>query len=102
MEWISTQQAAEKLGVNDSRIRQMVRAGQLPAQQIGRAYLINESDLALVADRKPGRPPKPKDEGESATGAAEVVTATTEAKPKRARKATAAKPKKAKTKKGKA
>ncbi len=74
MEWISTQQAAEKLGVNDSRIRQMVRAGQLPAQQIGRAYLINESDLALVAERKVGRPPKPKDEGEPATSVAEVVT----------------------------
>ena len=56
MNLLSTQQAAERLGVNDSRVRQMVRAGQIPAMQVGRAYLINEADLALVADRKPGRP----------------------------------------------
>jgi excisionase family DNA binding protein len=55
---LSTAQAAVILGVNDSRVRQLVREGKLPAQQIGRAYLIDESDLALVADRKPGRPAK--------------------------------------------
>ena len=79
-------------------MRQLIKTGRLPSQQFGRDHVINESDLALVADRKPGRPPKPKDEGEPATGAAEVVTATTdttEAKPKRTRKVKAAKPKRA-------
>ena len=79
----------------------------MPSQQFGRDHVINESDLALVADRKPGRPPKPKDEGEPATGAAEVVTATTDAaksvvtEAKSKRKAKAAKKKSKPAKKAK-
>ena len=106
---LTTPEAAERLGVSPERVRQLIKTGRLPSQQFGRDHVINESDLALVADRKPGRPPKPKDEGEPATGAAEVVTATTDAakavataaKPKRTRKAKDAKPKRA-GKKGKA
>jgi hypothetical protein len=30
----------------------------LPAQQFGRTYVVNEEDLKLVEDRKPGRPRK--------------------------------------------
>jgi len=30
----------------------------MPAQQVGRGYVINEADLKLVEDRKPGRPRK--------------------------------------------
>jgi hypothetical protein len=36
----------------------MAQSGRLPASRFGRALMIKESDLALVADRKPGRPPK--------------------------------------------
>src|SRR5438105_2540030 len=36
--------------------------GRLPYQQFGRTYVVNEDDLKLVQDRKPGRPPKPKEE----------------------------------------
>jgi len=35
----------------------MAKAGRLPAIRFGRALMIKEKDLALVADRKPGRPP---------------------------------------------
>jgi hypothetical protein len=38
----------------------MIKAGRLPAEKIGRDYFIKENDLKLVADRKPGRPPKAK------------------------------------------
>lgn len=55
---LSTNEVAEKLGVTSIRVRAMIRNEQLPAQKIGRDYVIKESDLKLVEDRKPGRPPK--------------------------------------------
>lgn len=55
---LSTSQAAEILGVDDSRVRQLILSGRLPSMQVGRAHLIKESDLALVAERKAGRPKK--------------------------------------------
>jgi hypothetical protein len=38
----------------------MIVAGRLPAEKMGRDYFIKEEDLKLIADRKPGRPPKAK------------------------------------------
>lgn len=59
MNKITAKQAAEKLNVNDSRIRQLIISGKLPAEKYGNLWLINEEDLELVKDRKPtGRPPK--------------------------------------------
>jgi excisionase family DNA binding protein len=55
---ISTKEAAEKLGVSVLRIQQLIWAQRLPAQKIGRDYVINEADLKLVKDRKVGRPRK--------------------------------------------
>jgi excisionase family DNA binding protein len=55
---LSTNEVATKLGVTPIRVRAMIRAGRLPAQKIGRDYVLRESDLALVENRKPGRPPK--------------------------------------------
>ena len=62
MKFINTKAAAEILGVNDSRVRQLILSGRLPAQKVGRDWIIRERDLAKVADRKPGRPRK-KDKG---------------------------------------
>lgn len=62
---ISVVQAAEKLKVSRVRVLQLITEGRLPASRIGQAYVINEADLALVADRKAGRPKseaKPKNE----------------------------------------
>ena len=55
---ITTAEAAEKLGVSRDRIYQLIREGRLPAKKFGRDHLIEESDLKLVEDRKPGRPSK--------------------------------------------
>jgi excisionase family DNA binding protein len=55
---LTTQQAAEKLGVTVSRVRQLVLDGRLPAEKFGRDLVIKESDLKRVEDRRPGRPPK--------------------------------------------
>jgi excisionase family DNA binding protein len=58
--YITTKQAAEKLGVSEGRIRQFVAEGRLPAMKVGQTNLVKESDLKLVKERKTGRPPKTK------------------------------------------
>jgi len=58
MKILTTKEAARKLNVNSSRVRQLILSGRLPAQKFGRDWLINEKDLAKVADRKSGRPKK--------------------------------------------
>ena len=58
MNLLTTKEAAEKLGVSVRRVQAMITKGGLPASKLGRDYLIKESDLKLVEDRKPGRPPK--------------------------------------------
>ncbi len=59
MKLISTDEAAEKLGVSGRRIRQLIDEGKLVAQYVGGGYVIDESALAGVrVYGKPGRPPK--------------------------------------------
>ncbi len=55
---ISSAEAAERLGIHITRVQVLIREGRLPAQKIGRTYVVNEEDLKLVAERKPGRPRK--------------------------------------------
>ncbi len=56
---IGTKEAAEKLGVSLRRVQQLIELGTLPAQRIGRDYLIQEKDLSNVTIHgKPGRPKK--------------------------------------------
>jgi excisionase family DNA binding protein len=57
MKLLTTQEAADRLGVTSVRVRAMILAGRLPAEKFGHVHMIREEDLALVADRKPGRPP---------------------------------------------
>lgn len=57
---LTTTDAAEVLNVSLRRVRALIEAGKLPAIKYGRDYLIKESDLELVRERKPGRPSKPK------------------------------------------
>lgn len=55
---LSVLEAAEKLGVSRWRVNQFINEGRLPAQKIGRSYVIKEGDLELVRKRKVGRPLK--------------------------------------------
>lgn len=64
MEYLTTKEVAEKLGINVSRVHVLINEGRLPAKKFGRSYMIIESDLELVRERKTGRPPKAKVEGE--------------------------------------
>lgn len=58
---LTTNEAAARLGVNASRVRQLVLAGRLPATKRGRDLFIKEKDLKLVTNRpRTGRPKKEK------------------------------------------
>lgn len=53
---LSVMEAAKKLGVSRWRVNQFINDGRLPAQKIGRSYVIKESDIKFVQERKVGRP----------------------------------------------
>lgn len=61
MEFLTTKQVAERLGVTVRRIQALVTSGRLPSKKFGRDYMIKETDLKLVEDRKVGRPRKKKE-----------------------------------------
>jgi excisionase family DNA binding protein len=70
---ISSRQAADKLGVTQRRIVALIKGGRLPAQRLGREWMIDEKSLRLVANRKPGRPvtsdkPRRKPKGKDSRG----------------------------------
>lgn len=62
-ELLTTQQAAAELGVTDSRVRQLIIEGKLPAQKFGRSHMIKRGDLRLVVIGKRGRPRKNESKG---------------------------------------
>jgi excisionase family DNA binding protein len=56
MKLLTTPQVAARLGVTVARVQALIWSGRLPAEKVGRDYIIKEEDLKLVSDRKPGRP----------------------------------------------
>ncbi len=60
MEMLTTKQVAERLEVSVRRVHQFIEEGRLPAEKMGRDYIIKERDLKLLDDRQTGRPPKAK------------------------------------------
>lgn len=64
MNYLTTNEAADELGVNASRIRQLILSGVVQAQKAGRDWLISPEELEKARSRaKRGRPPKAKAEG---------------------------------------
>lgn len=55
---LTTREVSERLNISMRRVRALIEAGNLPSTQYGRDHLIDEKDLKLVENRKPGRPPK--------------------------------------------
>ena len=55
---IAVQEAAVRLGVHPTRVRQLLRSGDLAGHRVGRAWLVNPQDVARLADQKArvGRP----------------------------------------------
>ena len=68
MKLLTTAEVAERLGVHRTRINVLIKQGRLPAQQFGRAFLVDEKDLKLVEDRKVGRPRKDAENKNSVEG----------------------------------
>ncbi len=59
MKLISTDEAAERLGVSGRRVRALIAEGKLTAQYVGGGYVIEEGALeAVQVYGKAGRPPK--------------------------------------------
>lgn len=58
---LTTKEAAEILGVHQSRIYALVNSGRLKAKRFSNVLIIKESDLEPVRERKPGRPSKKKE-----------------------------------------
>jgi excisionase family DNA binding protein len=61
MSLIGTKEASERLQVSQQRVQALIKSGKLPAEKVGRDWLINEDDLQKVSERKAGRPPKNKE-----------------------------------------
>ena len=57
-DFITTKEAAKKLGVTVRRVQALIKAGRLSAQKMGRDWIIRKTDLDKVRVRQPGRPPK--------------------------------------------
>lgn len=49
--WLTTAQAAARLGIGERAVRQLITRGRLPATRVGGRWLIHPTDLALT-DRR--------------------------------------------------
>ncbi len=55
---LTVKQAASELGVSVPRVHQLIQEERLPAEKLGRDWIIESSDLEKVKDRPTGRPAK--------------------------------------------
>ncbi len=55
--WLSTKEAARRLGVNDSRVRQLIIAGELPARPAatGVGYIVDDEAIGPYLAANPQR-----------------------------------------------
>lgn len=57
MGFLTVPEVAERLGITRQRVLALINHGRLPAQRLGyRRWIVDERDLALVTERKPGAP----------------------------------------------
>jgi excisionase family DNA binding protein len=54
---ITTADAAARLGLTVRAVQKMIEAGRLPAQKVGRDYLIAPAALESIPKQAAGRPP---------------------------------------------
>jgi excisionase family DNA binding protein len=58
--YLTTAEAAAEIGVTASRVRQLILAGDLAAEKIGRDLVVKARDLKKYKRPKLGRPPGKK------------------------------------------
>ncbi len=56
-DYVSTNDAADALGISRQRVLQLIKTGRLRAKKFASVYMIHRPDLAAVEDRPQGRPP---------------------------------------------
>ena len=62
MKLLTTSEAAEKLGVSERRVRQLINEGKIEAHKLGRDFAIEETVLEKVKTYgKAGRPKSHKE-----------------------------------------
>ena len=61
-EWITTQEAAEIIGVTRNHIRYLIQQSKLEAKKFGRAWMVSRESAEKYAatERKPGPKPQSK------------------------------------------
>lgn len=60
---LTTEGAAERLGISQRRVRALIAQGRIAAERIGRDWLIDGQRLHLAEHRPPGRPPGKTNQG---------------------------------------
>lgn len=66
--YITTNEAAEALGVSRQRVLQLIQDGRLKAEKFANVYMIWPDDLSNIEGKPMGRPPRTTDAGKLATG----------------------------------
>ena len=56
--YITTNEAADVLGVTRQRVLQLIQDGRLKAEKFANVYMIRRGDLDHIEEKPMGRPPK--------------------------------------------
>lgn len=62
MAHVGTKEAADRLGVTQERVTQLIRAGDLKAMKVGRTWIIDERSLTAFERKERRGPGRPKSE----------------------------------------
>ena len=62
-DFITTNEAADELGVSRQRVLQLIQEGRLKAEKFANVYMIQRAALAHIEEKPMGRPPKSKASG---------------------------------------
>lgn len=65
MEYLTTQEAAERLGLSKRQVQTLIKRGQLPAEWLGHIWAIRPADADAFQRRPVGRPRKSKHDNPS-------------------------------------
>jgi excisionase family DNA binding protein len=59
-EWLTVAQVVPLLGLSDSRVQRLLRAGQIPARKVGRDWIVSRRAVDQFLAQPPGRPGHPR------------------------------------------
>lgn len=65
MEYLTTEEAAERLGLSKRQVQALIKKGHLPAEWVGDIWLLKPADVETFQRRPVGRPKKMKHDNPS-------------------------------------